>query len=567
MGVSKLTTYMEDKNCGGGGAVWARMSLDDLPEGRLVIDGNSLCFWLYESLQCAVSVGGSYPKFYELVRRFFETLTRDHKIHPIVVFDGIKPDNETSRKRRKGKFVSISNYQSGGISEESSDLPLPLMTKEVFLDALEDYGDVDVHFVDGEADAEIVAIANYFGSPVMSSDSDFYMYKITGGYIPLKISDDSELQSSEVDIFSVDRFTEVFKLRDEDLRFILPAVFGNEYIRRTVALIYKLQLQDSTNTAKVSGVIEYASRFASFDECLAAAVNDPALVNNLKLAKEQYKSIPRPSYPRGLTPVASVGLSSLRPEYREPFQLGRFQTFMVEAVVHGETIFRPVFDDITRSGVQDTSMPIRQAIYSILGCQDKVIEIRRHGGIPQLTDIPVPTVLPAIQADRIPRSTEDKRKSIMLSVLACDRAVIDSLPIEWQLPVASAVFWRREGRSPRVIVEALVACFVTCYGQFPCVDQAAVCPPPDPTQGTPQLEVVHYLTQWQCAYFDIVALNQLLLMPFQYTSPAKLFDALVAVKYATDYGIETILKSQGHNVELYRQLLDAIFPEDACRKR
>ncbi len=203
-------------------------------------------------------------------------------------------------------------------------------------------------------------------------------------------------------------------------------------------------------------------------------------------------------------------------------------------------------------------MPIRQAIYSILGCQERVTEIRRHGGIPTLDNIFVPNVRPAIRAHRIPRSSEDKRKSIMLSVLACDRAVIDSLPIEWQLPVASVVFWRREGRSPRVTVEALVACFVTCYGQFPCVDQAAVCPPPDPTQGTPQLKVVHYLTQWQCVYLDIVALNQLLQMPFQYTSPAKLFDAVVAVKYATDRSIETILKSQGHSVVLYRQLLDAI---------
>ncbi len=55
-------------------------------------------------------------------------------------------------------------------------------------------------------------------------------------------------------------------------------------------------------------------------------------------------------------------------------------------------------------------------------------------------------------------------------------------------------------------------------------------------------------------------------MPFQYTSLAKLFDAVVAVKYATDQSIETILKLQGHSVVLYRQLLDAIFADNASRK-
>ena len=45
-----------------------------------------------------------------------------------------------------------------------------------------------------------------------------------------------------------------------------------------------------------------------------------------------------------------------------------------------------------------------------------------------------------------------------------------------------------------------------------------------PTDGTAELELVHYLAQWQCVYFDVVALNQLLMEPFEYVSPAKLFD-------------------------------------------
>ncbi len=571
MGVSKLTTYMEDKKCGPR-AVWDHTSLAHLSERRLVIDGNSLCFWLYhsdKSLPPTVSMGGSYPKFYKLVLQFFETLTDVHKICPIVVFDGMKFDTETSRNRSKHSIVSVSKYQSR-VCEGSFGLPPPLMTKEVFLDALQEYGDiVDVHCVDGEADAEIVAIANFFRSPVMSSDSDFYMYKVTGGYIPLNSLNGPELLSPEVDIFSVDRFTEALKLQDEDLRFILPAVFGNDFIKK-LASISELPLQCSSDIAGVSDVIRYASMFASFGECLAAAASmtNQALFNNLKKAQQQYQSLPCPSYPQGLPPVAPGGLSSLRPEYREQFQQGCFQRFMAEAIVSGQCIFRTTFDDVKFEGSQSTSLSIRKAIYHILGCESPVVESRR-GAETKLDHITVQfNGRPRITVDEIhdPRSSTRHRESILLSVLQCDHEQatrIAELPAQWRLPVAATSYWYTHTKRCRPVTKALVACFVHVASDHPSRPVPRQAAPSRPTQGTPELELVHYLAQWQCVYFDVIALNQLLMEPFQYVSPAKLFDGKVAAQYAFQ---EIVLRTQGLDTDMYRKLLDTIAPKSPKEK-
>ena len=566
MGISKLTTYMEDKESGPGGAIWDHMNLKALPESRLVIDGNSLCLWLYrsnENLQATACMGGSYPEFYEMVVCFFETLTNDYRVHPIVVFDGIKRDNETSQQRRSKYLVSTAKYQSR-IYRGFHGLPAPLMTKEVFLDALQDEGvpSTDIHFVHGEADPEIVAIANSFGCPVLSNDSDFYIYNVTGGYIPLsslKISDDCKLLSPEVDVFAVDRFTQQFKLQDEALRFLLPAVLGNDYITTALATFPELQLHASSDSGIVLGVIHYANRFASFHKCLAAASTNPSLLNNLKQAQKQYENIPPPSYPQAPPSGVPGDFLRLQQQYHDRFRQGCFQTFMAEASVNGQCIFRSVFDDIKLTGSQSTSLPIRRAIYHILGCQSPVCELRR-GARTELVHIEVQfSGQPPITADNIARSSPQERQSILLSVLQCDQALIAQLPEEWQLPMAATMYWFAQSHC-KPVTKALIACFVACHDPqiYPIPSQDDEFKPP--TDGTPELERVHYLAQWQCVYFDVAALNQLLMEPFQYVSPAKLFDGVVAAQFVYK-SIDKMLQSQGFSVDLYHNLLRTIVPE------
>ncbi len=300
-------------------------------------------------------------------------------------------------------------------------------------------------------------------------------------------------------------------------------------------------------------------------------LDNPAVPGDCESTLEAYTapttlplSYPRPSHPSGTNCELLTTLVETLGEYGEfclqQYRTGHFQTFMVEARMHGTTIFRPIFDDSTQAGSQEVSLPIRKEIYNILGCKT-VTEVRRSGATCHLQDVEVRVRQPAIEVSH----SLKKRRSHLCSVLQCNRSAIDrlKLPDEWQLPVISAVFWKKEARLSDRDVKALVACFVACHNWSSCLD----CPPP--TTRTPELlRVVHYLAQWQCIYFDALALNQLLDMPFQRTTVAKLFDAKLAVSYALESrSIEGTLRNQGCDISLYRNLLDAIDTNLAAEAR
>ncbi len=264
-------------------------------------------------------------------------------------------------------------------------------------------------------------------------------------------------------------------------------------------------------------------------------LDNPAVPGDCESTLEAYTapttlplSYPRPSHPSGTNCELLTALG----EYcLQKYRTGHFQNYMVEALMHGTTIFRPIFDDSTQAGSQEVSLPIREEIYNILGCKT-VTEVRRSGATCQLQYFKVRVRQPAIQVSH----SVKKRRSRLCLVLQCNRSAIDrlKLPDEWQLPVISAVFWKKEVRLSDREVQALVACFAACHDWSSHMDKVVpVCPPP--TERTPELlRVVHYLAQWQCIYFDALAFNQLLDMPFQGTTVAKLFDAKLAVSYALE---------------------------------
>ncbi len=571
MGISKLTSYMEDKENGPPGTIWTKINLDSLPGGRLVIDGNSLVMWLYHSfrdLPAAALFGGPYPTYYQMVTHFF-TILKEYGVHPVIVFDGIKCDTKTGRNRKGNAIKMISKYQMA-TSRGCSGLPPPLMLKEVFLDAVDsELAGADVHFASGEADAELVAIANSLGCPVLSNDSDFFVYKIASGYIPLThltISEECELQSPVTDDFLVNHFERDFKMKDEDLRLLLPAMLGNDNI--TPQAIPELDPPD----VGVSQVFRYANKFASYQECLEVTkANNPRLFSNLQLAHEQYQNLPPPSYPYDPTAEVPAELSRLPLQYHHPFRKGCFQTFMGEAAVHRLCMLRVVFEDITSEGVhsaQSISLPIRKAIYHILECSSPVTEVRR-GSLSQLDEVRVEfSGLPPITHDKIPARSRKARRSIILSIMQCEKsnALIESIHREWQLPIATTIYWFAQGQCAPDFAKALVACFVACHLSTVPSQAEPISPP---TKGTPELEMVHKFAQWQCAYFDAVALNQLLMEPFQYVSPAKLFDGEVAAYYYRHRkNIDRNLRSQSSEAhELYHHIVGAILTPERCERR
>ncbi|XP_033831386.1 protein asteroid homolog 1 [Periophthalmus magnuspinnatus] len=174
MGVQGLTTFVEGN----------RHFLQDVKfrDSRLLIDGCSLFFYLYFNHGLDQQHGGDYDAFHCLLGQFLSALAACN-IHPFVVLDGgMDPSDKklnTLRQRLESKIKMADN-----ISRSRHGSVLPLLTKEVFIQVLIQSG-VPLVQCPSEADKEIACLARQWNCPVLSRDSDFYIFDLPGGYIPL----------------------------------------------------------------------------------------------------------------------------------------------------------------------------------------------------------------------------------------------------------------------------------------------------------------------------------------------------------------------------------------------
>ena len=70
---------------------------------------------------------------------------------------------------------------------------------------------------------------------ILAEDSDFYMYmfNIVGSYIPFaRFKLPSSTGRPEADVFHTEDFANQFGLHEKDLRFLIPAILGNDFLKR-----------------------------------------------------------------------------------------------------------------------------------------------------------------------------------------------------------------------------------------------------------------------------------------------------------------------------------------------
>ena len=116
---------------------------------------------------------------------------KNSEVTPIFVFDGVNYDKDVKKlkmKRRKQAIESINNVLYGPQhTEQDVKNDHSILSTEVYIQALREcQGELDLIVVDGEADPKVVALANHHKCPVLARDSDYYLYNVEYGYIPLE---------------------------------------------------------------------------------------------------------------------------------------------------------------------------------------------------------------------------------------------------------------------------------------------------------------------------------------------------------------------------------------------
>ncbi|XP_063979768.1 protein asteroid-like isoform X1 [Diachasmimorpha longicaudata] len=227
MGIRGLTTYIANRS-------EYFFEPHELQNTYLVIDGWSLSSQIYCKIaRCNCTFGGDYDQFSQSVTQFFQDLLRCQVI-PIVLLDGGWENKKklTVYKRARERLSAASNFSP---AVQNTLKYFPLMQPDVFRDVLVTLG---IKFVmcPFEADECIAAVARILKAPVLSYDSDFYIYGVE--YIPFTTLDPFVIKkksgyAKRCKIYRVEKLLNKFRGLDVSLLPLASILLGNDYIKRS----------------------------------------------------------------------------------------------------------------------------------------------------------------------------------------------------------------------------------------------------------------------------------------------------------------------------------------------
>lgn len=277
MGVRGLTTFIKNHE----NKYFKKYKLHNC---TVLLDGNSVASNLFIWSNIESAFGGDYDKFAKYIKEFFKVLKKC-EVSPLVLFDGGYEQRKlrTVYSRMKDKLRSARDAQP-----LSGSLNFPLFMRIVFREVL---SELNIPFAqcDFEADDELAALARQLQCPVVSYDSDFYIYDVL--YIPLpyinlqpvavdnsgKALENAQKYYLDCKIYCLDTFIDSFGGLDKNMLPLLAALLGNDYIRRSTFKAFYANLKipkGKTNPLqrRIKSVIEWL-RKETFDSAVEKVSN------------------------------------------------------------------------------------------------------------------------------------------------------------------------------------------------------------------------------------------------------------------------------------------------------
>lgn len=237
MGIRGLTTFIQSRS-------HLYMDRFELHDTNFVIDGNAVACQLYR-WHCTYAndcFGGDYDKYGKVILDFFQLLF-DCNITPYVVFDGGYESKKVATviTRMKNKISTAAALDS--VSEGSYSV-FPLFLRDCFEEVLTKLGIKKVR-CDYEGDSETANMARALNCPVLSYDSDFFIFDVL--YIPFKTFEmktkvkkinDTCYKYIPCEVYRIDKFLNSYGGMDKGNLPILAVLLGNDYVRRSVFALF-----------------------------------------------------------------------------------------------------------------------------------------------------------------------------------------------------------------------------------------------------------------------------------------------------------------------------------------
>ncbi|XP_027868550.1 single-strand DNA endonuclease ASTE1 [Xiphophorus couchianus] len=543
---------------------------------RLLVDGCNLNYLLYFSSGLDQNHGGEYAAYETLIESFIAAL-RSCDITPYVVLDGgsdvTDKKLETIAKRGKDR---VRKAHEAAVSGKTMGI-LPQMAELVFRQTLARL-QVPVAQCLAEADQEIAALASEWRCPVLSNDSDFLVFDLPAGFLPIshfqwrEVRQSGSLSSISCWSYCTSSFCSFFGLQ----RQLLPtfaALAGNDYV--------KLRGIDWTRfdsgreaCSRLEGLLCWLRGFKEPQEALEEALGLMEDLSGDKQELLQRLRLGMAEYQLGRSTLSRFFLHGAPPEFAAPEQeAGLVPSWMLlpltQARLSGNIL------DVLRlhrmslgfcietqelPSANQTSRPLRQVMYGLLLGKDKftpVEEIDREG----LTLISVP-VKPTftrtskrLRLDSLPQVALSDRRNVLLEALGVTQEFLHLLPPQLQLPAAVSCYWLQKAQPPPDLQRALLLGMSNTLRSGTAFQNKSGIKKVD-------VNVSHVFSQWQVCMKDSIRLNQLLGLPLPEPDVSRLYQGplvhQLVHRMRSGGKLKTLLRSDRPSQELYRSLLSVV---------
>uniref|UniRef100_A0A3Q3AHK3 Protein asteroid homolog 1-like n=1 Tax=Kryptolebias marmoratus TaxID=37003 RepID=A0A3Q3AHK3_KRYMA len=549
---------------------------------RLVIDGCNLNYLLYFSSGLDENHGEEYAAFERLVESFISAL-RSCDISPYVVLDGasdVSDKKDETLARRSEERVQKASQAA------TSSRPmhvLPQLAKLVFRQTLVRL-EVPVAQCFAESDQEIAALASEWKCPVLSNDSDFFIFDLPAGFLPISHFCWKEVKrSGSQNFISCRRFyTSSFCIFFGIQRQLLPtfaALAGNDYVKLREIRWTQFVPEDQGKPHRLEGLLRWLQDFQQPQDALEAALGlmgdlstktREELLQKLHQGMEGYELCPSSLsrfFLHGVPPELSVGLVPLW--MLLPLTQARLTADVLDVLhLHTMTGLSPVVEPEELRSSNQISRRIRQVMYGLLLCNTESLQVREidRDGL-KLRSIPVSPMFTRTSKRFKLSSLNQVMALFNLKVLFIIRST-SGVPqrSSWTscsrrtALIVCRFYWRAEPPPDPSLLKALLQGISSgpdlsvCVAGLQRADRSC-------TQKL-DINVVYSFNQWQVCLKNSIWLNQLLGFPLPEPDIARLFEGTLVHQLVhnmrTGGKPKTLMKSDRTSKEQYRTMLSIL---------
>ncbi|XP_015259750.1 PREDICTED: protein asteroid homolog 1-like, partial [Cyprinodon variegatus] len=499
---------------------------------RLVIDGCNLNYLLYFGSGLDQNHGGEYAAYENLIERFITAL-RTCEISPYVVLDGgsdvTDKKVETVAKRTEDR---VKRAHIAAVTGKRMSV-LPRMADLVFRQTLARL-QVPVAQCFEEADREIAALAAEWRCPVLSYDSDFYIFDLPGGLLPYTHFHWKEVkQSGSLSFIPCRRYYSssfcIFFGLQPQLLPTFAALAGNDYVKLKVVKWDDFAPPGTETPSRLEGLLCWLKNFEETQEALEAALvlmgvlneNKREVLQRLHLGMEDYQLRPTSLnrfFLHGVPPEipALDEEADLVPNWMLlPLTQARLSSHILDVLRLQQMGLGFSIEHEKLPSANLISRPVRQVLYGLLLGRRKpnlVDEIDRDGL--EVTSIKVKPILTRTSKKLVRSSLHEAelsdRLQVLLEALEVTEESLSRLPPELKLPAAVTCYWLQKAQPTpdRTMLKALL---LGMCNRSTLKFTAAL--HKNSSKQRMDISAAYVFNQWQASLKHSIHLNQLLGFP------------------------------------------------------